>query len=443
MKWAAALVAALAAVLAGAPAASQPLQNGYRLVPGQSCDGYPRLQVGMADGMCMGLVYARPQGGSNAAGPAFPRTVLELPSGAMLIVAMGSWTPGQGSVWLMTHRPGRTPGLRRVLRNLNLPHIAAIGPDGRVYLGEMNRIFRFDPEADDPQATIETVVRDLPSNRLHDNRHPLSMFLFDAGGDLILNVGAPTDQCASPTPRRGLRCTVAEGPQAAAAIWRYAYRGNGRWSDEPTVIARGLRNSMALARHASGTLLQAENSIDLAPVSSPFEELNVIREGRHYGWPYCMDIATPAPAWRAAGAMDCTGPQHTPPSILLAPHGAPLGMLFYDGPMFPQLRGRLLVGLHGYRPTGGRIMAYQVDGRGIPVIERGATYPVYRAGAGPARRTYLGPGQTGLNLTPNWDAVRGIRPLGRPVGLTVARDGSIWIAEDHNNTIVRIAVDRP
>jgi len=34
-------------------------------------------------------------------------------------------------------------------------------------------------------------------------------------------------------------------------------------------------------------------------------------------------------------------------------------------------------------------------------------------------------------------------PLGAPLGLAVAEDGAIWVVEDRNATILRIARDRP
>ena len=32
-------------------------------------------------------------------------------------------------------------------------------------------------------------------------------------------------------------------------------------------------------------------------------------------------------------------------------------MFYYEGAKFPELKGKLVVGLHGYRPTGSRIRA--------------------------------------------------------------------------------------
>jgi glucose/arabinose dehydrogenase len=36
-----------------------------------------------------------------------------------------------------------------------------------------------------------------------------------------------------------------------------------------------------------------------------------------------------------------------------------------------------------------------------------------------------------------------MRPTGAPVGLAVAPDGAIWVADDRNGTLLRIAADRP
>ena len=87
--------------------------------------------------------------------------------------------------------------------------------------------------------------------------------------------------------------------------------------------------------------------------------------------------------------------------------------------MFPDLQGRLLVSLHGYRPTGSRILAIALDAKGHPVA-----------------------GQKPRDLTPGWGAVKGKRPAGAPVGMAVAADGAIWIADDRNGAILRFAKDR-
>ena len=43
-----------------------------------------------------------------------------------------------------------------------------------------------------------------------------------------------------------------------------------------------------------------------------------------------------------------------------------------------------------------------------------------------------------IELIGDWHKVNGVRPQGAPVGMTVAADGAIWLAEDKNQTIIRI-----
>jgi glucose/arabinose dehydrogenase len=435
------LVIAGLALAGAANAAPQP----YVVRPGQTCDGFPRAQIAMAPGMCAGLVVAPSAGGFARRQLRQPRAVLPLGGADWLVVDLGGWGSKTGAVWRLTAQPGKPAALRRLLSGLALPHGVARGPDGKVYVGEMTRIFRFDPDAAAPAATIEVVAPGLPENRLHDDRHPLSAFVFDGDGALIVNVGAPSDQCAGdaarPAPRR---CLESEAGEKAATLRRYAYLGAGRWDQTPSVLASGLRNSVALARHASGAIVQGENSYDFNDPDAPYDEINLIRAGGFYGWPYCYDRDRPAPLWK--GAFDCASAGHTGPALLLPPHAAPIGMAYYDGAMFPQLKGRLLMTWRGYRSTGARVVAYRTGPDGAPVPETGARFAVYRPKGGVGSRAFragAGPAAGPMVLTTGWNLAAGARPRGAPTGLAVAPDGSIWVTDDKNGAVVRIAADRP
>ena len=435
---------AVAALLAGAPAAA-PAQKTY-VTGGRTCDGWPRAPIGMAPGMCAGIVTGPVAGQFAARQLRMPRALLPLPGGTdWVVVDMGGWGDRQGSVWKLTAERGRPVKLKKLLSGLTMPHGLGRGPDGAVYIGEMSQIFRFDPEAANPEATIAYVVRGLPDNKLHANRHPLSHFIFDANGDLLVNVGAPSDQCSKagkPNKLPNGRCAESEGAEPTAGVRRYKYLGQGRWSPDFKMWSKGLRNSLAMARHSSGTLLQAENSIDYSDEERPYEELNELLESAHYGWPYCFDMDRQAPVWAGQAFMPCGSPAHTRPVSLLPPHSAPLGMLYYDGTMFPALNGRLLISLHGYRAGGARIVAFDVGADGLPAVKSGARWPAYGSGQ-VVQRPYPVPAAESRVLTPGWDLKAGSRPMGTPVGMAVAADGAIWVAEDKNATVLRIAVDRP
>jgi glucose/arabinose dehydrogenase len=90
-------------------------------------------------------------------------------------------------------------------------------------------------------------------------------------------------------------------------------------------------------------------------------------------------------------------------------------MAYYNGALFPELSGKLIVGFHSLNPSPGnghRIGAYEADANGAPA----AKSPQW--------------------LVDDWGEKAGLRPQGTPVGLSVAADGSIWFAEDVNETIM-------
>ena len=422
------LALSLIAVILLGPAPSAAGQTAARSYAVQGdCGGYPATRVTMAAGYCLGRVWQR----TGNDGPRMPRALLQLTDQEWLVTDLGTWDAGRGAVWRLTVSDGG-PRWTRLVSGLSMPHTIARGPDGRIYVAEMSRIFVLDP-AQPNSATA--VVQGLPDNRLHENRHPLSSFIFDGDGALLVNVGAPSDRCldARGAPRRNAQGLCAEDDDQAM-VRRYAYLGRGRWSADWTPWATGLRNSVALVRHASGAIYQAENSVDLSTPDRPFDEINRLSRGSDHGWPYCTDIATQMPGWTARQAR-CG--ERTAPVSLLPPHAAPLSMLYYDGAMFPELRGRMLMSWHGYRRAAGRIVAIETDAQGAPLTDTRARYAIYPSGSLPYPST--APAPRARILTTGWNAQSGRNPMGAPVGMAVARDGSIWVADDRNAAILRIA----
>jgi hypothetical protein len=215
---------------------------------------------------------------------------------------------------------------------------------------------------------------------------------------------------------------------------------------------------MALAVHpqfpeAGYAFLQGENARDLPDEMKPNEEVNALEKGKHYGWPYCYDLTTVSPEYRAFLQTNIQyrnlcrdAALHKQPHSVMPPHGAPLAMLYYQGGKFPELAGKLLVGLHGYRPTGSRVIFYDVDAHGFPTISPAPVTFRVSCAAQPAQAFATEPeGQVPAarftELIADWHKVNGVRPQGAPVGMTVAADGAIWLVEDKNQTIVRIDVD--
>jgi glucose/arabinose dehydrogenase len=434
------------------------LKSGYALTDqhcGEAPNAYPRLRIGMRDGYCAGLVA------SEEDGLIFPRSIVAIPGHRQFVIAdMGGWNPGQGRLLLLDPDAAQGKRISVLIGRLDFPFGLQTGPDGKVYASTSETIFRFDPLAPNPKSTIETVIQKLPGRKvtlsdgsvIEESVHPLKAFVFDKTGRIFVNVGAPTDSCLKPVSRP---CVAGEGEAPFAAIWVFTPPPGGIFPalkpDDPNpareIYARGLRNSMALAVHpdfpAEGyAFLQGENGRDLLDPLEPNEELNAIEKGKHYGWPYCYDLSPPSPEFKSYRNFCTSTALYRAPLSLLPPHAAPLAMFYYGGGKFAELQGKLVIGLHGYRPTGSRIIFYDVDGKGFPKISPPPVRYHVSCAAEPSRAFQTEKAEVAAapftELVTEWHKVNGIRPQGSPVGMTVASDGAIWLVEDHNKTVIRI-----
>lgn len=378
-----------------------------------TCDGLPKLNLQTPPGVCVGIV---------AEGITFARGLTQLDDGDVIVAGMGGWAVDKGIIWRLS-KNGAVYSKRQLLTLIDKPSGIHVNPkDKLVYVGTPGDIFRFDPNQL-PKPRLTQVLKELPAENPNGARHPLKHFTFDVQNpDVIyVNSGSASDNCEKDGqfPRNCWEEAINRG-----SIRKYVMTGPERKAAGYTVHARGLRNSMALTMHpTSGLLLQGENARDSinkrAPeltsreAELPQEEINIVEAGQHYGWPYCYANGVAAPEYRST---DCSGYKN--PALLLPGHSSPLGMRFYNGAMFPEAsyKGNLLVTLHGYRESGHRLVLVPTDARGVPAGEP-------------------------LDIIRGWEKTPQ-NPLGAPVDVMVAKDGSIWLTEDKNGTVLRVFYDR-
>ncbi len=152
--------------------------------------------------------------------------------------------------------------------------------------------------------------------------------------EIYMNVGAPSDACTAGVKTKtdeGL-CVQSESPLVNAGIWKTVLSNDANRKKVRTEpMARGLRNSMGLAVHpVTQRLYQAENSMDLKDADLPFEEINLITPGRHYGWPYCHSNDKVNEFFAdVIQSSDCTT-RFAPALINMPAHVAPFGLMFYQ-----------------------------------------------------------------------------------------------------------------
>ena len=392
------LLLLLVPLFASAAAVEKP----YRM--GGDCDGFPAVELTTADGLCVGLVA---QGLGHARGVA----VID---DDVFVVDMVAWDSKKGRLLKLASGGRHAPEV--LLHDLNQPNAVVRGPGRTLYVGITGQVLQIDPYAADPAKSARVIVDGLPTT----GRHPVPALAVGADGALFVNVGSATDNCHPaggrlPDPKAACPETQENPPRGS--VLRFPPRATTWHASEQAPYARGLRNSMAMALLPDGRLAVAANARDginhadasLSDAALPHDPLAVLQQGADYGWPYCYDMRVPSPEYPG---YDCAS--RAAPDLLLPAHAAPLGMLLYHGDKLPGLAGKLLIGYHGYRPTGHRIVAVALD-------------------------KDLRPTGTPSEIVTDWEQRDGSHPQGAPVGLVEMADGSVLIAEDHSGTLLRLS----
>jgi len=410
VKGAFALSVALAAALAAPPARASDAKASPYAARG-TCAGYPKVDLRTPAGWCVALLA------DASAGLRFPRRVLEVAPGRYWLIDMGGWDAGRGRLleFALPARPAAaaaTIAFSVLADKLDRPLGLVRGPDGKIWIGEAGRISRVGIGAAGAPVKLEPVIDGLASS----GAHPLKEIVFDSNGRLYFNLGSVTDACRDDAGKQPVPCPEVAGPAPRAAVWQATLGPAPAFALQAMrPFARGLRNSVALAFVAGAqVLLQGENSIDYGEEALPPEELNILRDGVHYGWPYCTGAQTPARGYE--GRFDCKRTQA--PARLWPAHAAPLQMLAVPAGAANAFAGQLLVAWHGYRAGGHRIVGQALDAVGRPQGEP----TVWVDG---------------------WTAQKGVRPLGAPTGIAVDSAGRLLIVEDRHKTLLMLAREKP
>src|SRR3954468_566264 len=291
---------------------------------------------------------------------------LQLPSGFHIAVVADTgtcgprfmdWSPGgtllatcvdEGKVIAL---PGAEKGsasrVATVLDDLSGPHGITFHK-GKLYIAEANQLVAYDWDEKNLRATNPLKLFDLPGS---GGGHMTRTILFH-GGKLYVSAGSSCNVCREDDPRR-------------AAVMEYNEDGSGM-----RIFASGLRNSVGLAANPkTNTIWATDNGIDWLGDDQPPEEVNELRAGGDYGWPFCYGDKLPNMKFDRKAADRCGAT--IAPKIKMQAHSAPLGLAFGAGTMFPQeYRDSLYVAFHGSwnrsAPTGYKVVRILLDAHGEP-----------------------------------------------------------------------------
>jgi glucose/arabinose dehydrogenase len=230
--------------------------------------------------------------------------------------------PSSGRVSQLEMEDGVVKRINAIFRGLKRPHGIAIDPASNsmiLYIAEEHRIVRAHLYSDAP---LETVAM-LPGI----GRHWTRTLGFGPDGRLYVSIGSTCDVCE-------------EENEEHAAILSMKTDGSDR-----RIVAQGLRNAVFFAWHPQHKNMWATDmGRDRLGDHLPPEEVNVIQEGAHYGWPFCYGDRVRDQTFSSAKTFDCA--QTHPPAATLPAHIAPLGLAFIP-PSWGSSAGDLLVAAHG------------------------------------------------------------------------------------------------
>jgi glucose/arabinose dehydrogenase len=183
------------------------------------------------------------------------------------------------------------------------------------------------------------------------------------------------------------------------------------------IYAAGIRNAVGIAVHPkTGQLWASVNERDELGDNLVPDYITHVVDSGFYGWPWYYIGSNYDPEHK--GKHPELKSKVIVPDVLVQPHNASLQMVFYDGHQFPaEYRGAIFAAQHGSWNRGSST-GYEVIF--VPLGADGKATGEYR--------DFM----TGF-VTQNG------RAWGRPVGMTVAKDGSLLVSDDGGKVIWRVS----
>jgi glucose/arabinose dehydrogenase len=266
---------------------------------------------------------------------------------------------------------------------------------GYLYVGYTDCLvrYRYSPGDTAPQGAPERLA-DFPTGG-HSTRN---VIFNRAGTKMYVAVGSASNNDDGEDERR-------------AAINEYNPDGTGH-----RVFASGIRNPVGLAlQPGTDVIWTAVNERDNLGDDLVPDYATSVKDGAFYGWPYSYIGQHYDP--KHQGKRPDLVQRATVPDVLIQAHSAALGITFYTATQFPaRYRNGAFVALHG---SWNRSRT-----AGVKVI-----FVPFTSGQPGAVEDFL----TGFVVSDQDNS-----KWGRPVGVTVAPDGSLLVSDDGGNRIWRV-----
>ncbi|PPK86530.1 glucose/arabinose dehydrogenase [Neolewinella xylanilytica] len=302
-----------------------------------------------------------------------------------------------GDIYMLrdTDGDGKADSREQVFEMKNIHGLELRGDE--LYMVAVNEVLKTRLQSDGTFGPIDTVATKFPEGGQHNNR----TLAFGPDDKLYVSVGSTCNACA-------------ETNDENATLVQMNADGSER-----KIFAKGLRNTIGFDWHPeTGVLYGLDHGIDWLGDDAQKEELNMLEEGKHYGWPYIYGDGHYNPADEPEEGFDAFEKKVTDPVMTYTAHSAPLDMIFYRGDQFPlTYRNDAIVTMRGSwnrsEPSGYKIVRIEFDDNGKPVAFH--------------------------DFATGWLRNNDQQQMGRLVGLAEMPDGSLLATDDTNGVIYRIA----
>jgi len=332
-----------------------------------------------------------------------PRLLRTAPNGDIFLAEMEA---GRIRVFRWINSDGTAKEMHTFASGLKQPYGIAFYPPGPnpewMYVGNTASVVKFAYHNGDVEAKGQPQhIVDLPDTGGHSTRS----VVFSPDGKIMYVAVGSKSNVDDPD-------TTSEEKNRADIL---AFNPDG---SNMRVFASGIRNAGGgLAIHPqSGELWCSVNERDALGDNLVPDYITHVQDGGFYGWPWWYIGAHQDP--RLKGKHPELAGKTIVPDVLLQPHNASLNIVFYAGSEFPkEYDGDIFAAEHGSWNKAVRV-GYEVIR--VPMHHTNRASGEYQ--------DFL----TGFVL-PDGNV------WGRPVGVTVAPDGSLLVSDDGSNSIWRVS----
>lgn len=324
-----------------------------------------------------------------ASGLGKPRMLYLMPDGSMYVTRRDA-----GDVLLLKdpNGDGKFDDVKTVVAEFKGVHGITM-KDGMLYLCNNNELRRYKINPDGMLTDKEMLFNDMPSAGQHPNR----TMDFGPDGKLYISIGTLCNDC------KEMDREAATIVQVDPATWKR------------TIFASGLRNTIGFDWHPqTGEFWGFDNGGDAKGDDWPPEELNLLQQGKNYGYPFAyakreLDETREDPA---GNSKDKWVETTEPSTMEFQAHMAPIAFQFF--PTSAPFSGDGIIAWHGSwnrsKPVGFKVQRVRFA-NGKPV----------------GAEDFL----TGF--------LKGKTRFGRPAGVAISANGTVFISDDANGVLYRIS----